>query len=82
MQTVKRVAYVKLKSGLFILAIFNYVAILACLFREGFVHFIFKKFCVLGSMGGMAVPAIHHFNLNINVGLAKRILFIIMASPA
>jgi hypothetical protein len=43
------------------------------------VYFVFEKFRGLRGVGSVAVSAIHHFSSNIDVGLAKRSLFVIMA---
>ena len=62
--------------------LFYYMAFLTCLLRKRFVNLRFEKLGVRSGVGRMALSAIHHLGVNINVGLAESVLFIVVAFPA
>ena len=58
------------------------VAVLTCPLGKRFVHRFLEKHGVLGDVGGVAVPAIHHVRTDIDVRPAESSLFIIVTFPA
>ena len=65
-----------------ILLFFHYMAFLAGLLRKGFVSHFLEKFGVIGSVGDMAFPAVHLLGVDVDVGHAKGLFFIVVAFPA